>query len=75
MSFFKPSGNAPSSKSMAQLHKLIWILVYGGLLTAVLGIFVQRIDPPMGWAVVVVGAVAAVIGFALIYVRARINAN
>ena len=74
MSFFKPSGNVTSTKSMARLHKLIWALIYGGLLLAVFGISLQRIDEAIGWTVIVIGAVLALVGFVLIYVRSRMNA-
>lgn len=73
MSFFKPSAEPVSNKSVARLQSLIWILIYGGLLTLVLGLSVQRIDDTVGWSMVVVGAIVAVVGFVLIYVRSRIN--
>lgn len=53
------------------LDKLIWILIYGGLLGVCLGLSVQRSDAALGYGVLVLGAVAAVIGVAMIYVRSR----
>ena len=52
---------------------LIWVLIYGGLLTVGLGVSVQRSDDALGYGLVVAGAVMAVAGFALIYVRSRMN--
>ena len=74
MGFFKPSSCAAvSSKSVARLQALIWVLIYGGLLTLVLGLAVERIDDEVGWTLVLGGGLVAVAGFALIYVRSRIK--
>jgi len=73
MAFFKPSADPVSNKAVARLQALIWILIYGGLLTLILGLSVQRTDDAIGWSLVVVGGVVAAVGFALIYVRSRIN--
>lgn len=73
MSFFKPSTPGPSSVAIARLHKLIWALIYAGLLTLVLGLSVQRTDDSLGWSMVVLGALVAGAGFALIYVRSRMK--
>ena len=62
----------PNSK---QLQKLIWVLVYGGLLTLVLGLSVQRSDDDLGWSMVAAGLVLALLGFALVFVRARMKAD
>ena len=75
MGFFKESGSTTSSKSIARLQQLIWILIYGGLLTLVLGLSVQRIDDALGWSMVVAGSVVAAIGFVLIYVRSRLTSS
>ncbi len=73
MGFFKESGATTSSKAIARLQQLIWVLVYGGLLTLVLGLSVQRSDDALGWSMVVGGGVVAALGFALIYVRSRLT--
>ena len=73
MGFFKESGSPTSNKAIARLQQLIWVLIYGGLLTLVLGLSVQRIDDPMGWSMVVVGGALAALGFVLIYVRSRLS--
>ena len=53
--------------------KLIWVLIYGGLLGVCLGIFVKRSADGLGWTLVVLGAVVAIAGAALIWVRSRMN--
>ena len=73
MGFFKESGSSTPSKTITRLQQLIWALIYGGLLTLVLGLSVQRSDEVLGWIMVVGGAIAAAIGFVLIYVRSRMT--
>lgn len=73
MPFFKPSADAAGDRFVARLQALIWILIYGGLLTLVLGLSVQRLSDTLGWSLVAGGGVVAAIGFVLIYVRSRIT--
>jgi hypothetical protein len=61
--------------SSQRLHTIIWVLVYGGLLTLVLGLSVQRSDDDLGWSMVAAGLVVALLGFALVFVRARMKAD
>lgn len=75
MGFFKESGGTTSNKSIARLQQLIWILIYGGLLTLVLGLSVQRLDNALGWSMVVGGGIVAAIGVVLIYVRSRLTSS
>ncbi|WP_326543280.1 hypothetical protein [Pseudorhodoferax sp.] len=62
-------------ENLKRLQALIWILVYAGLLTLVLGLAVTRYDAPLGHWLVGGGGVVAVVGFALIFVRARLKPN
>ena len=64
---------APST--LQRLQKLIWVLIYGGLLTLVLGIATERTDAATGWVLMVVGGVVAAVGVVLIAVRARLKAD
>ena len=59
--------------STRTMDKLIWALIYGGLLVVCLGIFVLRDQRPMGSTLVVVGAITAAVGAALIWVRSRMH--
>ena len=73
MGFFKDSGGGTSRKAIARLQQLIWILIYAGLLSLVLGLSVQRTDDALGWSLEVGGAVVSALGFVLIYVRSKIK--
>ena len=73
MGFYKPGANHPVDPSMARLHKIIWMLIFGGLLTIIVGIFVGKIDTTIGWMTVAAGSVIAVIGAVLIYVRSTMS--
>ncbi|MBX3618426.1 MAG: hypothetical protein KF891_00325 [Rhizobacter sp.] len=55
------------------LDTLIWVLIYGGLIGVGLGLSVKREDTHLGLVVLVVGAVVALVGFGLIYVRSRMQ--
>jgi hypothetical protein len=54
-----------------QVERWIWPLVFGGLLLLVLGLFVQRADPGLGWIMIVAGVLAAAAGAVLVVVRSR----
>ena len=76
MGFFKPtSAGTPSAsgKLITRLQALIWILIYAGLLTLVLGLSAARIDPAIGWSLVVGGGIMATVGSFLIWVRSRMD--
>jgi hypothetical protein len=55
------------------IEKLIWVLIYGGLLVVCLGFFVQRQSAALGWTLAGVGAAAAVVGAVLVWVRSRMK--
>ncbi len=58
--------------SKSTVEKLIWILIYGGLLGVCLAIFVAPRSAHMGWVLGVAGGVAAAAGVLLIWVRSRL---
>ncbi len=58
-------------KPHAALEAWIWVLIYGGLFLLILGIVAVRVDETIGWAIAVPGAVVALAGVVLIYVRSR----
>ncbi len=62
-----------AQRSLQRMHQLIWALVYGGLLTLVLGIATARTDEALGGSLGVAGGVLAAVGVALIGVRARLK--
>ena len=72
MGLFKVSDRTPP-KTIARLQALIWVLIYGGLLTLVLGLATRRTDGPLGWRLIAAGAAVAAVGVVLIYVRSRLH--
>ena len=57
--------------SNAALEKLVWVLIYSGLLLVCLGVFLMRGDTVVGWVIVAAGALDAAAGAVLIWVRSR----
>ena len=57
------------------MQQLIWVFIYGGLLTLVLGLSVQRNDASLGVAMALGGGALALLGAVLIYVRSRLKAD
>ncbi|MEP6971444.1 MAG: hypothetical protein ABJA49_13445 [Betaproteobacteria bacterium] len=72
MSFFKKY-NGTTHSGLARLETLIWMLIYGGLLTLLVGVFMGRTGNGDGDLLVVGGSVAAVVGVVLIYLRAHLH--
>jgi LPXTG-motif cell wall-anchored protein len=62
-----------SLKSILWVERLIWMLVYGGLFTVVIGLATRPNDPATGWSLIVIGGLVAVAGAALVYVRSRMR--
>ncbi len=75
MGFYKPGANHPTDPRMARLHKIIWTLIFGGLLMIILGIFVGKTDDAIGWVMIAAGGVMTVVGAVLIYVRSTMTAD
>ena len=73
MSYFKRSPGGESHKTLTRLGALTWILIYGGLLTLLLGLWVDSGDDTTSELLMVSGAIAAGLGVVLIYVRSRMN--
>ncbi len=63
--------NVPASR----VDVLVWVLIYGGLLGAGLGIALERSGRGIGWSLIACGAVLAVAGTILIWVRSRMDAS
>ena len=75
MGFYKPGANHVQDPKMARLHRIIWSLIFGGLLTVIIGIFVGKTDDAIGWTMIAAGAVMTLVGAALVYVRSTIVAH
>jgi hypothetical protein len=62
-----------STRTLARLDALAWILIYGGLFALVLGVASHDETAVGGWSLSVLGGIAAVAGVVLIVVRARLS--
>ena len=62
-----------TSMRATTVDMLIWLLAYGGLLVASLGLFVQRSDATLGWVLVGLGGALAAAGAVLVWVRSRMR--
>ena len=63
-----------ASKAMlVLLQKLIWVYIYGGLLSIVIASFVRSTDASTAWWMTVIGGVVVALGVVLIYVRSRLK--
>jgi len=72
MSFFKKY-NGTTNLRLARLETVIWVFIYGGLLSLVVGLFMGQRQQGSGVALMIAGAVVAAIGAVLIYVRSRLR--
>ena len=75
MAFFKHPSGTTSNKVVHRIERLTWMLIYGGLLTLILGWWVLPSDDGIGYLLLGCGGVIAVIGFFMIYVRSKITAD
>lgn len=73
MSYFKRLPSGESNKFLHRLGALTWILIYGGLLTFILGLWVESGEDNISELLVAGGASAASLGVLLIYVRSKIK--
>lgn len=55
------------------LDTLIWVFIYGGLLSVGLGLSVARSDDTLGWTIVSGGGLTAAVGVLLVFVRSRMK--
>ena len=59
--------------SAETIDKLIWTLIYGGLIAVAIGVATQAGDAAAGWVLVSGGVIVSVVGAVLIYVRSRMK--
>lgn len=65
----------PSARFLARLDALAWTLIFGGLLTLVLGIASHDETAAGGWILGALGGIAAIAGVVLVFVRSRLPAD
>ena len=58
---------------LTRLQKLIWVYIYGGLLSIVIASFVRPTDASTAWWMTVIGGAVVLLGVVLIYVRSRLK--
>ena len=56
-----------------KLEILVWVLIYGGLLGASLGWFMQPRSDALAWTLMAAGGTVTAIGVVLIFVRSRMG--
>jgi hypothetical protein len=57
--------------STGRIEVLVWVLIYGGMLSCGMGIALSRGGQGYGWGVAAAGMVAAIAGVVLVWVRSR----
>jgi hypothetical protein len=55
------------------IDKLIWTLIYGGLIAMAIGMATERNSVAAGWVLMTGGGIVSVVGAVLIYVRSRMK--
>jgi len=72
MAFFKKY-NGTNNARLVRMERAIWTLIYGGLLTAILGYFAEHTQQKDGTVLYLVGAAAVAIGVVMVYIRSRLR--
>lgn len=72
MSFFKKY-NGTTNTRLARMETLIWVLIYGGLLTLLIGLYMSREVGGSGFPLVLAGSAVTTCGAVLVYVRSRLR--
>jgi uncharacterized membrane protein len=62
-----------SKKTLDRVETLVWVLVYGGLLTFVLSLATSTYDETLATSLTVGGLGVAAVGLVLVYVRSRMR--
>jgi hypothetical protein len=63
-----------SEKTLQWIDRLIWIFIYGGLAAVSTGVFARReFEAAWSWLAVGNGAVLAMLGFLLIWLRSTLE--
>ena len=73
MPFFNINGSGTHSTKLKRIETAIWVLIYGGLLTFIIGHFTAEADINMARTLGIIGMLAVAIGVALIYLRSRMH--
>lgn len=63
----------PSGLTLKRLQNLVWVLIYGGLLSLVLSLFLPPQESVTAAALQLAGVLGVLFGVVLIYVRSRLS--
>ena len=72
MAFFKKY-NGTTNARLLRVERTIWVLIYGGLLSVVVGSFLEQQEAQDASLFYHLGALAVGAGVVLIYVRSRMR--
>jgi uncharacterized membrane protein HdeD (DUF308 family) len=72
MAFFKKY-NGTTNARLLRVERTIWVLIYGGLLSIVLGTFIDQQEAQDAELFYQLGGLAVAAGVVLIYVRSRLR--
>jgi uncharacterized membrane protein HdeD (DUF308 family) len=72
MAFFKKY-NGTTNARLLRVERTIWVLIYGGLLSVVVGSFLEQQEGQDASLFYQLGALAVGAGVVLIYVRSRMR--
>lgn len=72
MTFFKKYSGSTDVR-MVRMERLIWTLIYGGLIAVVLGYFLEKSQEQNGSELLAGGGMAVAAGVILIWVRSRMH--
>ncbi len=62
-----------SKTVLKRIQNLVWVYIYGGLLSIVLASFLGAGDSAIAWWLRAIGGAFVVVGVALIFVRSRLS--
>jgi uncharacterized membrane protein YhaH (DUF805 family) len=72
MAFFTKY-NGTTNARLARMETWTWVLIYGGLLAAVLGMFIEKSQEQSGSAFFTVGGLSVLTGIVLVILRSRMH--
>ena len=72
MAFFKKY-NGTTNTNLVRMERMVWLLIYGGLLSIVIAHFLGETDEILAHTMRILGLAAVVAGGVLVYVRSRLR--
>ena len=72
MAFFK-NYNGTNNAKLVRIERLVWVMIYGGLLSVVISNFLDEGNAALSRAMIFGGLLVVSVGIVLIYVRSRLH--